>query len=159
MGVIVQPANPDDRQAILAVTSRIENFTDDEKDTVRELWDEQTLKGQDVSGYNFLVAREGADIVGFACYGPRALTEGTYDLFWIAVDPSVRRMGAGVALMRATESEVRKRGGRLVIVETSGMEKYTSTRAFYESVGYQKEAVIRDFYKARDDLVIYTMHL
>ena len=158
MDLIIAPAEPDDRQAILAVTSRIENFTDEEKDTVRELWDEQTLKGADVSGYNFLVARNDRNVVGYACYGPRALTEGTYDLFWIAVDPAARRLGVGVALMRAAESEVRKRGGRLLIVETSGMEKYTPTRAFYEGVGYQKEAVIRDFYKAGDDLVIYTMH-
>lgn len=38
------------------------------------------------------------------------------------------------------------------------MESYASTRAFYESVGYQKEAVIRDFYKPGDDLAIYTLH-
>jgi len=150
--LIVEPANPNDRQGILAVTSRIDNFTDEEKDTVLELWDDQER------GYSFLVAREGAEIFGYACYGTRALTEGTYDLFWIAVDPSARRKGVGVALMRAAESEVRKRSGRLLIVETSGMEEYASTRAFYESVGYQKEAVIRDFYKAGDDLVIYTMH-
>jgi ribosomal protein S18 acetylase RimI-like enzyme len=60
--------------------------------------------------------------------------------------------------MRATEAEVQKRGGRLLVVETSGLEEYASTRAFYESVGYEKEAVIRDFYKAGDDLVIYTLH-
>ncbi len=60
--------------------------------------------------------------------------------------------------MRATEAEVQKRGGRILIAETSGMESYASTRAFYESVGYQKEAVIRDFYKPGDDLAIYTLH-
>ena len=88
-----------------------------------------------------------------------ALTSGTYDLFWIAVDPSARRLGAGKTLMRATEAEVQKRGGRLIVVETSGMDKYESTRAFYIGAGYEKEAVIRDFYKVGDDLVIYTLHL
>ena len=108
---------------------------------------------------DFLVARADGQVVGYSCFGERALTEGTYDLFWIAVDPSARRMGAGIALMRATESEVRKRGGRLLVVETSGLEKYASTRAFYEAAGYEKEAVLRDFYKAGDDLVIFTLHL
>ena len=150
--MIVEPAKPEDRQGILAVTANIDIFTDEEKDTVRELWDEQE------KGYNFLVAREGERILGYSCFGERALTEGTYDLFWIAVDPSARRLGVGKALMRATESEVQKRGGRLLVVETSGLDEYASTRAFYESVGYEKEAVIRDFYKAGDDLVIYTMH-
>ena len=150
--MIVEPAKPEDRQGILAVTANIGIFTDEEKDTVRELWDEQE------KGYNFLVAHEGEQIVGFACFGERALTVGTYDLFWIAVDPSARRLGAGKALMRATESEVQKRGGRLLVVETSGLDKYESTRTFYDSAGYEKEAVIRDFYKPGDDLVIFTMH-
>jgi len=151
--MIVEPANADDRQGILAVTAKIDIFTDEEKDTVRELWDDRE------SGYCFLVARHDGQVVGYTCFGERALTEGTYDLFWIAVDPSTRRMGAGVALMRATESEVQKRGGRLIVVETSGLEEYASTRAFYEAAGYEKEAVLRDFYKAGDDLVIFTLHL
>ena len=151
--MIVETAKSDDRQGILAVTAKIDIFTDEEKDTVRELWDEQE------KGYNFLVAREDGWVVGYSCFGARALTEGTYDLFWIAVDPSARRLGAGKALLRATESEVQKRGGRLIVVETSGLEKYMSTRAFYLASGYQEEAVLRDFYHVGDDLVIYTMHL
>ena len=150
--MIVEPAKPEDRQGILAVTANIGIFTDEEKDTVRELWDEQE------KGYNFLVAREGERLLGYSCFGERALTEGTYDLFWIAVDPSARRLGAGKTLMRATESEVQKRGGRLLVVETSGLDKYESTRTFYDAAGYEKEAVIRDFYKPGDDLVIFTMH-
>jgi len=150
--MIVEPAKPEDRQDILAVTANIDIFSDEEKDTVRELWDEQE------KGYNFLVAREGERLLGYSCFGERALTEGTYDLFWIAVDPSARRLGAGKTLMRATESEVQKRGGRLLVVETSGLDKYESTRTFYDAAGYEKEAVIRDFYKPGDDLVIFTMH-
>jgi len=85
--MIVETAKPDDRQGILAVTAKIDIFTDEEKDTVRELWDDRE------NGYNFLVAREGGQVVGYSCFGERALTEGTYDLFWLAVDPSARRMG------------------------------------------------------------------
>lgn len=147
----IEKAKPEDRQGILAVTANIDIFTDEEKDTVRELWDD--------GGYNFLVAHHDGQVIGYSCFGERALTQGSYDLFWIAVDPSARRLGAGKALMRATEAEVQRRGGRLIIVETSGMDKYESTRAFYLGVGYQQEAVIRDFYKDGDDLVIYTMHL
>ncbi|MBV6396854.1 MAG: hypothetical protein HFACDABA_02456 [Anaerolineales bacterium] len=147
----IEMAKPEDRQGILAVTANIDIFTDEEKDTVRELWDD--------GDYDFLVAHHNGQVIGYTCFGERALTEGSYDLYWIAVDPSARRLGAGKALMRATESEVKKRSGRLIIVETSGMEKYESTRAFYLGVGYQQEAVIRDFYKPGDDLVIYTVHL
>jgi ribosomal protein S18 acetylase RimI-like enzyme len=150
--MIVETAKPDDRQGILAVTAHIDIFTHEEKDTVRELWDEQE------KGYNFLVARDGERILGYSCFGERALTEGTYDLFWIAVDPSARRLGVGKALLRQSESEVKARGGRLLVLETSGMVKYEPTRAFYLTSGYEQEAVIRDFYKPGDDLVIFTMH-
>ncbi len=87
--MIVEHARPEDRQDILAVTSHIDIFTDEEKDTVRELFDERQ------SGYHFLVARENDKVVGYACFGERALTQGTYDLFWIAVDPSARQVGGG----------------------------------------------------------------
>jgi ribosomal protein S18 acetylase RimI-like enzyme len=150
--MIVEPAKPEDRQGILAVTAKIDIFTDEEKDTVRELWDESE------KGYHFLVAHENGQVIGYSCFGERALTQGTYDLFWIAVDPSARRMGVGKALLRGSESEVRTRGGRLLVLETSGLEEYSPTRKFYEVEGYEKEAVIRDFYKVGDDLVIYTMH-
>jgi ribosomal protein S18 acetylase RimI-like enzyme len=128
--MIVETAKSEDRQGILAVTAKIDIFTDEEKDTVRELWDEQE------KGYNFIVAREGENILGYACFGERALTLGTYDLFWIAVDRSARRLGVGKALLRQSESEVQKRGGRLLVLETSGMVKYEPTRAFYLTSGY-----------------------
>ena len=151
--MIVEPATDNDRQDILAVTSRIDTFTEEEKETVGELWEERA------TGYHFLVAREDGQLIGYACYGTHPLTEGTYDLFWIAVDPSVRRRGAGRALLRETESDVRARGGRLILVETSGSDEYAATRSFYESVGYEKEAVLRDFYAMGDNLVFYTHHL
>ena len=150
--MIVEPATPNDRQGILAVTANIDIFTQEEKDTVRELWDDRE------NGYHFLVARENGQVIGYSCFGERALTQGTYDLFWIAVDPSSRRLGVGKTLMRASESEVRSCGGRLLVVETSGLDKYESTRIFYQASGYEKEAVIRDFYRVGDDLVIYTLH-
>ena len=150
--MIVQPAKPEDRQGVLAVTANIDIFTDKEKDTVRELWDERE------SGYNFLVARDGERILGYSCFGPRALTEGAYDWYWLAVDPSARWLGVGKALLRATESEVRARGGRLIILETSGMLAYEAPRTLYLTSGYKQEALIRDFYKPGDDLVIFTMH-
>ncbi len=93
---------------------------------------------------------------GFACFGPRSLTQGTYDLYWIAVDPAAKRNGVGRNLMEQVEKDVAALGGRLLIVETSGLEKYAPTRAFYEGIGYSKEATIHDFYAPGDDLVVYT---
>lgn len=151
--------NEDDGEKIIDMTARAGVFEPVEVDCVVELWNEYQQKGADISGYHFIVYREGSQVLGFACYGPRALTEGTYDLYWIVVDPAGRRSGIGRKLLEQVEKEVRLLGGRLIFVETSGLDKYDSTRRFYLSAGYEQEAAIRDFYRPGDDLVIFTRHL
>jgi len=132
-------------------------FTDEEVDTVRELWADYLQRGE--TDYAFRVYREGERVLGFSCHGRRALTEGTYDLFWIATDIAARRKGVGRALLAQVEEEIREAGGRLIVVETSGTPEYEPTRQFYRSCGYQAEATIQDFYAPGDDLVIFTKRL
>jgi ribosomal protein S18 acetylase RimI-like enzyme len=102
------------------------------------------------------VDREDGQVTGYACYGPRALTSGTFDLYWIAVDTRNRRDGIGRKLLAASEQAVHNLGGRLLVVETSGLPKYEATRAFYHASSYTQEAVLKDFYSEGDDLVIFT---
>ncbi len=156
---MIETAKEQDGAGIILVTNHIDVFTEEEKECVAELWDEYVRHGPEVSGYNFVVARDGDQVSGFACYGERSLTEGTYDLYWIAVDPLGRRKGAGRELLQRVEDDIRKAGGRLVFVETSGLEKYAPTRRFYLATGYLLEATIKDFYAPGDDLVIFTKHL
>jgi ribosomal protein S18 acetylase RimI-like enzyme len=104
----------------------------------------------------------GADVegrlVGWICWGPTPCTEGTYDLYWMAVDPSLQHAGVGTALL--TEMERRLTGrARLVIVETAGRAAYAPTRAFYRARGYRPTARIPDFYSPGDDLAVYTKTL
>ncbi|MFH2102957.1 MAG: GNAT family N-acetyltransferase [Chloroflexota bacterium] len=156
---MIASATPADGDGIINVTSSIEVFSPEENECVAELWNEFILKGSRESGYSFLVARESGRVTGFACYGPRALTSGTFDLYWIAVDPRARRKGLGRELLASVEAGVINDGGRLVIVETSGQEKYDQTRAFYIAAGYTLEATVKDFYQQEDDLVIFTKHV
>jgi D-alanine-D-alanine ligase len=156
---MIEKAKEKDGAGILLVTSHIDLFADEEKTCVAELWDEYIRLGPKTSGYNFVVARVGDKVSGFACYGERSLTNGTFDLYWIAVDPLGRRKGAGRELLQHVETDIHKLGGRLVFVETSGLEKYEPTRQFYLATGYQLEATIKDFYSLGDDLVIFTKHL
>lgn len=156
---MITTAGKQDGPGILAVTSHIDVFSPEEKDCVAELWDEYIQNGPETSGYYFVVAHEGDRISGYACFGMRSLTDGTYDLYWIAVDPIGRRKGMGRELLQRVEDDIRKLGGRLMFVETSGLEKYSPTRRFYLATGYLQEATIKDFYSPGDDLVIFTKHL
>lgn len=156
---MISPAIDQDGQSIQYITANTSVFTPEEVATVAELWNEYLQRGSQTSGYFFIVDKADGQVRGYACYGPRTLTEGTFDLYWIAVDPNRQREGVGRILLNAVENEVRKLGGRLIFVETSGLEKYASTRRFYLSTGYTQEAVIKDFYTDGDDLVIFTKHL
>jgi ribosomal protein S18 acetylase RimI-like enzyme len=140
----------------------IDLFESHDLDVIQELWMEFTEKGDAHSWYHFIVAREpnqGREILGFACYGQRPLTEGTYDLYWIAVDGNQRGRGIGKILLNTVEERLRARGARLLIAETEGKPAFDPTRRFYLSAGYTLEARIRDFYKPGEDLVMFTKRL
>ena len=156
---MITTATNEDGPQIHTVNANTDIFSQEEVECVDELWEEYLAFGSEKSGYYFIVEKEAGQVLGYACYGPRALTDRTYDLYWIAVSPDARRGGVGRRLLVATEEAIRKVGGRLLIVETSGLPEYTSTRAFYLSTGYTLEATLKDFYAEGDDLVIFTKHL
>lgn len=144
-----------DGAQIQDITARAGVFSQEEVDCVREIWEDYLNVGPDECGYNFIVDRDGNQVLGFACYGPRDLAEGVFDLYWIAVDPNARRSGVGRELLTASEEAVRQIGGRMLIAETSGTPLYESTRTFYLRMGYLAEATIKDFYTKGDDLAIF----
>jgi D-alanine-D-alanine ligase len=156
--MILVPTAKDGDQ-IHRISANTTVFTQEEVECVDELWEEFISQGPERSGYYFLVEKEPERVLGYACYGPRSLTSGTYDLYWIAVDPTARRGGVGRRLLAASEDAIRTLGGRLLVLETSGLATYEPTRNFYISTGYTLEATLKDFYKVGDDLVIFTKHL
>ena len=141
------------------ITARAGVFSQEEVDSVPEMFDEYLKYGAEGSGYHFILYREGEQVLGYAIYGFRDLTDGVYDLYWIAVDPSARRKSVGRKLLTACEEAVREAGGRMIIAETSGTAEYASTREFYVRTGYVNEATIRDFYKPGDDLKIFVKRI
>jgi ribosomal protein S18 acetylase RimI-like enzyme len=117
------------------------------------------LDKPDQQDYTFRVAEEDGAVVGYACWGPTPCTHGTFDLYWIAAAPASHGRGVARALMEAAEIDMRARGGRLCVVQTSSTAAYDRTRGFYEKLSYDRSAVLCDYYAPGDDLCIYTRHL
>lgn len=115
-------------------------------------------KGDIESWYHFLAAYQTNTVVGFACFGRRPLTEGTFDLYWIATDRNHHRQGIGEGLIRAVEEKVKGLKGHMLIAETAGKPEFDPTRNFYLGIGYQLEGRLKDFYAPGDDLMIFTKH-
>lgn len=155
--VEVQPVEPRHEEELGALLRRITSFTADEIACALEVFTRAAETGN--REYVGLVAAAGAAVVGAIAYGQTPMTDGTYDLYWIACDPERRRTGVGTMLLGAMEADLRRRGARLVRVETSGTPAYDPTRAFYERFQYRETARLPDFYRPGDDLVIYTRRL
>ena len=156
---MISMAEEADGDQIRQITARAGVFNAEEVQCVAEIWQEYIKLGSQLSGYTFFLEKNRNQALGFACYGPRSLTDRVYDLYWVAVDPSARRLGVGRRLMEKVEASVREKGGRILVIETSGTEKYAGTRAFYSSTGYKHEATLADLYADDDDLLIFTKRL
>ena len=155
MELTLRPVAASDRPALVDVLERTAQFTPDEVEVALELIDEALERGE-ASSYRVIVALHNDLPVGYVCYGRTPMTDATYDLYWIVVDPTRRGGGVGRRLWGACEAAVRTEGGRLVRIETSSVELYGDTQAFYDRIGFLEVARIPDFYRAGDDLITYT---
>jgi ribosomal protein S18 acetylase RimI-like enzyme len=149
---------PRHRAKLASLLERTAEFTADEVTVALELVDEGLARPDDPDGYWFVVDEQGDEIRGYACFGPTPMTRGCFDLYWIAVDPAARGHGVGRRLLEAVEERIRSAGGRLLRVETAGLDDYAATRAFYERTGFAVAARIADFYWEGNDLVVFTKY-
>ncbi len=133
-------------------------FYDFEVDVAVSLVEERLRDGE-ASGYHFVFADRGGRTVGYACFGPIACTQGSFDLYWIAVRDDCRGGGIGSRLLAESERLMAAMGGRMVWVETASKEQYRPTREFYLRNGYGVEAVLKEFYAPGDDKVVFVKRL
>ncbi len=149
-----------DRGRIEEISRAVGLFRADEVLVALEVFD-GAIAGSGVAGspdYLALGAEHMGHLAGWICWGPTPCTVGTYDLYWMAVDPAVHGAGIGTTLLHAMESRLAG-VARLIVVETAGRPDYAPTRGFYEARGYRAVSRIPDFYAPGDDQVVYTKSL
>jgi D-alanine-D-alanine ligase len=164
------------RQALLELLGATRAFREEEIGVAMELFDETAthsstsdeLRAGEPTGYQFLGLFDAGAVsgirtrtphsalIGYVCYGRTPATQGTWDLYWIAVHPSTQGSGGGRMLLEEVERRVQLEGGRMIVVETSSRTDYESTRRFYDRRGYREGARVQGFYAPGDDRVIYT---
>src|SRR3954471_11582694 len=159
---LIRPLVAADRSGVFRILENAGNFTPEEVGTALELIDEWLELGEH-SGYLTYVlesqAEGDSEVLAYVCFGPTPLTESTYDLYWIAVDKSKHRGGVGKRLLKFAEEEIVRRGGQMLLVETSSQETYGGTIQFYEKTGYELVGKIKEYYKPGDDKLIFMKKL
>jgi len=154
--VVIDQPLPNEEHLLVALTEATSFFHADEIEIVREMFAE-FVRDPASDEYTWIVYRGGAGSapLGFAVYGPASAAVGTYDLYWIVVDPAQQGKKIGSALLDSIEADLRSRAARQLYIETSDKPLYAPTRAFYERRGYNMVAHFADYYAPGDGKVIY----
>ena len=143
---------PDDTTALIALADATGLFQPNQLEELGEMLSDYF--GGD-SDDRFWITDDDNGLVGVAYCELERMTDGTWNLQLIAIRPDRQGQGRGATLLGYVEQTLTARGGRVLLVETSGLPDFERTRAFYRKCGYDEEARIRDFYKAGDDKIVY----
>jgi ribosomal protein S18 acetylase RimI-like enzyme len=150
---MIRLTTPDDTNELLALAEATGLFEPDQIGELAQMLSQHFSDGADSEGLWF--TDDDNEPVGVAYVAPERMTEGTWNLYLIAIHPDHQRQGRGAALLSHVEQMLAKSGERVLLVETSGLEDFEYVRAFYRKSGYDEEARIREFYKAGDDKIIF----
>jgi ribosomal protein S18 acetylase RimI-like enzyme len=155
---MIRPTVPGDTQALLALAQGTGVFKPHEIQALDEVFSDYHATNRE-AGHRCVTWEEGGQMFGFAYWAPAAMTDRTWYLYWIAVRKQRQAGGIGRELMQYVEDDIRKAGGRVLFIETSGLPHYELTRRFYAKLGYEQAAVLPDYYADGDDMVVFRKRL
>jgi len=150
---MIRSVTLEDVTALLTITEAI-GFEAEETAALRAMLDEY-FQNPTSGEHCWLVDDDEGKLVSVAYYAPERMTQGTWNLYLIAVRSENQGQGRGSAMLQHVEKALRENGNRLLIVETSGLEDFELAQAFYRKNGFEQEARIRNFYNAGDDKLVF----
>ena len=150
---MIRPIAPEDTTDLIALADASKLFEPNQLEELGEMLSDYF--GGNSDSNRLWITDDDNGVVGVAYCEMERMTDGTWNLQLIAIRPDRQGQGRGVTLLRYVEQTLTARGGRVLLVETSGLPDFDRTRTFYRKCGYDEEARIRDFYKAGDDKLVY----
>jgi ribosomal protein S18 acetylase RimI-like enzyme len=151
----IRPMVEKDRASLLSMLIKTRSFTSAEIDVAMELIN-VVLKDQIQKDYQiYCIVDDQDQAIGYICYGPTPMTQGTFDLYWIAVDPDFQEQGVGSNLLDFLGKVVKELKGRMILADTSSIPHYEKTQNFYLRNGFQEVARVPDYYYPGNDRVTF----
>ncbi len=154
---MIRKFHKEDSDKLKDIVRKINLFSDIEKTAAIEMIDSAALNGQNF--FNIFVYENGDEIVGYHCTGKKALTDGSFDLYWIVVDPEHQDKNIGRELLHHAEEFVLNENGRWILIETSSKEEMLPTRKFYLRNNYTILTEIKDFYSKGEHMILFGKYL
>lgn len=158
----------------MAITSLKESHLGQISHLLAELGDKKLFSGEEIAHALYdintqlknvepfeeiKVIEANGEIAGFAYYGKHISSDNFYELYWLAVKPSMQGRGIGKLLLSEAESEAKAKGAKALLIETSSKKEQAAARAVYEKAGYILISKINDFYGKNSHLLLYRKDL
>jgi len=110
-------------------------------------------------GYEVKVAEFNGLAIGFICYSKIPSSDRSYELYWLAIHPAMQGKGLGTSLLVEAEKDIKAKGGKTVILDTTSKEGYSAARHLYEKSGYKLVSKIDRLYSEKEDHLTYRKDL
>lgn len=147
---LVRDAHLDDIPALQAVIRGIGLFTPEEAEGFAGTIPDHFA--QPSEGHVWLIADNGQ---GAGYLAPEAAGPGVWNLLFLGVLPEARRQGLAHAIITEVEGRLRAQGARMLLIDTSTELPMSAARALYEALGYERVAVIPDYWGPGDGKVTF----
>ena len=150
---MIRLTTPDDTTALIALAAASGLFDPNQTDDLAQMLDKHFRDRNETQ--DIWLTDYDNEPVGIVYVAPERMTEGTWNLYLIAVHPDRQKQGRGKALLSYVEQMLMERGERILLVETAGTDEFEYVREFYRQNGYEEEARIREFYTAGVDKIVF----
>ena len=146
---MIRPTTSDDTASLLSLAKAAIDFSPEELQELSAMLTDYLSGDSD----HIWLTDDNGELVGVAYCAPEQMTNGTWNLLFLAIHPDCQGQGRGTAMVRYVEEMLVAKGAHLLLGET--LASFERTRAFYRKCGYEEEACIRDFYEAGADKIVY----
>jgi ribosomal protein S18 acetylase RimI-like enzyme len=155
----IRPLAQRDQEKLYAMLIETHIFTPEEIRVAMELID-IVLADPSQEDYKIeCMANDEDQAISYICYGPVPMTQGTFDLYWIVVDPGSQGKGIGSKLLHFLEGTVREKKGRMILIDTSSIPQYEKSQKFYVRHGFQEVGRVPDYYHPGNDRITFCKRL
>lgn len=159
--VAVRPASVGDIPSIQELARDSGMFAPDDLAALDGMLQDQLAAA--ASDHRWFVAQVAPEGFAGAAYVAREpFADRVWNLYFLAVVHGFQRSGVGAALVSEVVEGLMRDGAsvaRVLLVETSSTEDFAAARAFYSREGFEREALIREYYGPDDHKIVYWLSL
>jgi len=149
---VVPSIIPQDKEKLFRLLTQRGIFNEKEIEVAMEVIKDSPLYLEKEEYFTFCALSDSDELAGFICFGPIPMTDGCYDLYWIAVDEKFSWNGVGEKLLKKMEGFALNEKARRIYSDTSFTDSYAAARSFYKKHRFE---VIDDFYRNGDHKMIF----